>query len=220
MCCRLLWKRLVMTLERVRKPESLNSHKPQNYITLSVLQRENGFSPTGGDFKESWLPQGETEKMVWLILSLFILSCLRQWAFRLDCIVWTCLVTLTYHRTKRGKCILLAKKNRTKVFCLQTSCLNCLNSLTVYEYRHAKLSLPCRWQQWAPLSTGALWRPTFSGTTTSCQESALSTLGAASTSSGRPSEPHQQPQATSKSSPWEMISTRSVWTWKRSMRAS
>lgn len=70
--------------------------------------------------------------------------------------------------------------------------------------------LTYRWQQWAPLSTGALWEPTFSGTTTSCQGSALSTSGAASTSSGRPSEPRQPPPAISRSLRWEMISTRSV----------
>lgn len=67
-----------------------------------------------------------------------------------------------------------------------------------------------RCQRWAPLSTGALWGPTFSGTTTSCQGSALTTLGAASTSSGRPSEPRQPPPAISRSLRWEMISTRSV----------
>lgn len=83
MCWRIVWKPWVMTQEQVRRPVSLNSHKPQNDIALSLLlQRENGFSPPGGDYEESWLPQGETEKMVWLVL-----SCYRRWAFELGCVV-------------------------------------------------------------------------------------------------------------------------------------
>lgn len=76
------------------------------------------------------------------------------------------------------------------------------------ERFHVK-SFTCRWQRWAPSSTGApRWRLTCSGTTTCSLAYALTTWGAASTSSGRPSGPRQQPLAISRSLLWEMISTR------------
>lgn len=69
----------------------------------------------------------------------------------------------------------------------------------------------CRWQLWAPLWTRAfLWRRMSLGITICRPGCAPTTWGAASTSCGRPSVPHQQLPDTSKSSDWETISTRSV----------
>lgn len=91
--------------------------------------------------------------------------------------------------------------------CLDEKCCFILDKLLT-PYIHA---LTCRWQQWAPSWTGVLAsRHMSSETTTCCLGCAHTTWGGASTNCGRPSEPPRQPLGISRSSPWEMISTRLV----------
>lgn len=126
MCWRIVWKPWVMTQEQVRRPVSLNSHKPQNYIIPISPPAERKWVLT------SWwrlrgiliAPRWDWEDGLTRILLLLTVSL----QVRLCSVWWT--ATRGCHHTERTKYILLATRTEQKLFWLQSHCIKSLNRQT------------------------------------------------------------------------------------------